>query len=1166
MPRRNDIHKILVIGSGPIVIGQAAEFDYAGTQACLALKEEGYEVVLCNSNPATIMTDTSIADKVYMEPLTLEYIAKIIRYERPDAILPGIGGQTGLNLAMQLQKKGVLAECGTELLGTRGTSIEKAEDRLLFKELCESLGEPVLPSEIAHTIEDGLSAAKKIGYPLVLRPAFTLGGTGGGFVQDEKAFLSLLNNALQLSPVHEVLIEKSVKGYKEIEYEVMRDSNDTAVTICNMENVDPVGIHTGDSVVVCPSQTLTNKEYHMLRDSALKVIRALEIEGGCNVQFALDPRSFQYYLIEVNPRVSRSSALASKASGYPIARVSAKIGVGMTLDEIMLANTPACFEPSLDYVVTKMPRFPFDKFTRPTGLTPLPQSGIPEWRKLQELSTGEIDNTLSTQMKATGEVMSIGRTMEESLLKAIRSLETGHIHLYDPKYDSLESDAIFDYIREGREDRIFAIAELFRRAAAPGSAGLAEKHFEEVTEKIRCATGMDPLFLRVLRNIVAEEKILRMQPGNSDALREAKRMGFSDAAIGRFWGKTEKEIFDMRQESGIVPVYKMIDTCASEFDSYVPYFYSTYEEENEAFPPAGKQLAGKSKDSGLQEETKDSKYGAAQEGIGTSEKKKIIVLGSGPIRIGQGVEFDYSTVHAVQTLQRAGYEAIIINNNPETVSTDYSCSDKLYFEPLCVEEVMNIIAMEKPEGLIATLGGQTAINLAEPLHERGVRLIGTECDAIDRAENRDAFEKLLEELAIPQPKGRAVTSVEEGIRAAGQIGYPVLVRPSFVLGGRAMQIVGKEEEMHEYLRNAVQIDEDKPVLVDKYIRGREVEVDAICDGETVFVPGIMELVERTGVHSGDSISVYPPRSLSEEVKKTILAYALKLGMGIGIRGLFNIQFIVDENDEVYIIEVNPRSSRTVPFLSKATGYSLADIATLVSLGITLREQGITQDSCMSSDSLGGSCPGKNSSENGVGTEKRKEMGMAFYPAEKTRYYVKVPAFSFSKLHGMDAYLSPEMKSTGEAIGYDKKLHRAMYKAMIASGMQLRSYGTVLVSVADEDKLETIPLIKRFYDMGFNIEATALTGEYLERAGIRNRIRRKPSEGSTEILDSIRAGYVSYVINTRAILSGVHYGDGILIRDCAAQNNAVMLTSLDTVRMLLDVLEEVTMGISTIDAG
>jgi carbamoyl-phosphate synthase large subunit len=1135
MPKRTDIHKILVIGSGPIVIGQAAEFDYAGTQACLALKEEGYEVVLCNSNPATIMTDTAIADKVYMEPLTLEYIAKIIRYERPDAILPGIGGQTGLNLAMQLEKKGVLAECRTELLGTGSASIEKAEDRLLFKELCQSLGEPVLPSEIAHSMEEGLCAAREIGFPVVLRPAFTLGGTGGGFAQDEKDFLAIMKNALQLSPVHEVLIEKSVKGYKEIEYEVMRDSNDTAVTICNMENVDPVGIHTGDSIVVCPSQTLTNKEYHMLRDSALRVIRALEIEGGCNVQFALDPQSFQYYLIEVNPRVSRSSALASKASGYPIARVSAKIGVGMTLDEIMLANTPACFEPSLDYVVTKMPRFPFDKFTRP--------------------DTGEIDNTLSTQMKATGEVMSIGRTMEESLLKAIRSLETGHMHLHDPKFDSMDSDAIFDYIREGREDRVFAIAELFRRTEA----------IAVMTEKIRLLTGMDPLFLRVFRNIVAEEKVLQRCPGDGEVLREAKRMGFSDAAIGLYWGMQEKEIFSLRQEKGIVPVYKMIDTCASEFDSYVPYFYSTYEEENEAFPPVRKQLTGQGTGSGVYEENADpesgagkQKAGAGYNDAGTAGKKKVIVLGSGPIRIGQGVEFDYSTVHAVQTLQRAGYEAIIINNNPETVSTDYTCSDKLYFEPLCVEDVMNIIVMEKPEGVIATLGGQTAVNLAEPLHERGVRLIGTDCDAIERAENRDAFEKLLEDLEIPQPKGQAVTSVEEGVRAAREIGYPVLVRPSFVLGGRAMQIVGKEEEMHEYLRNAVEIDEDKPVLVDKYIRGREVEVDAICDGETVFVPGIMELVERTGVHSGDSISVYPPRSLPEKVKKTILTYARKLGMGIGIRGLFNIQFIVDEKNDVYIIEVNPRSSRTVPFLSKATGYSLADMATLVSLGITLRQQGITEERCEGRGVSNSSFVGDPEAGNGGKT--------ALYPPEKSRYYVKVPAFSFSKLHGMDAYLSPEMKSTGEAIGYDKKLHRAMYKAMIASGMRLRSYGTVLVSVADEDKLETIPLIQRFYDMGFNIEATSLTGEYLRRGGIRTRIRRKPSEGSAEILDSIRAGYVSYVINTRAILSGVHYGDGILIRDCAAQNNAVMLTSLDTVRMLLDVLEEMTMGISTIDAG
>ena len=1167
MPKRTDIHKILVIGSGPIVIGQAAEFDYAGTQACLALKEEGYEVVLCNSNPATIMTDTAIADKVYMEPLTLEYIAKIIRYERPDAILPGIGGQTGLNLAMQLEKKGVLAECRTELLGTGSASIEKAEDRLLFKELCQSLGEPVLPSEIAHSMEEGLCAAREIGFPVVLRPAFTLGGTGGGFAQDEKNFLAIMKNALQLSPVHEVLIEKSVKGYIEIEYEVMRDSNDTAVTICNMENVDPVGIHTGDSIVVCPSQTLTNKEYHMLRDSALKVIRALEIEGGCNVQFALDPRSFQYYLIEVNPRVSRSSALASKASGYPIARVSAKIGIGMTLDEIMLANTPACFEPSLDYVVTKMPRFPFDKFTRPI--------------------TGEIDNTLSTQMKATGEVMSIGRTMEESLLKAVRSLETGHMHLYDSKFDSMDAGTIMDYIREGREDRVFAVAELFRRAQATEEQKHDQKQerqgqerkqerqqnqdqeqqVRKMTEKIRLATGMDPLFLRVFRNIVREEKEIRDHPGDIEVLRQAKRMGFSDAAIGTFWGMQEKEVFALRQEKGILPVYKMIDTCASEFDSYVPYFYSTYEEENEAFPIPGKDLTGQDltgKDlagqdlTGQESTGKDLTGHSESSDVGKDVKKKVIVLGSGPIRIGQGVEFDYSTVHAVQTLQRAGYEAIIINNNPETVSTDYTCSDKLYFEPLCVEDVMNIIVMEKPEGVIATLGGQTAVNLAEPLHERGVRLIGTDCDAIERAENRDAFEKLLEDLEIPQPKGQAVTSVVAGVRAAREIGYPVLVRPSFVLGGRAMQIVGKEEEMHEYLRNAVEIDEDKPVLVDKYIRGREVEVDAICDGETVFVPGIMELVERTGVHSGDSISVYPPRSLPEEVKKTILTYARKLGMGIGIRGLFNIQFIVDEKNDVYIIEVNPRSSRTVPFLSKATGYSLADMATLVSLGITLRQQGITEERCEGRGFSNSSFVGDPEAGNGGKT--------ALYPPEKSRYYVKVPAFSFSKLHGMDAYLSPEMKSTGEAIGYDKKLHRAMYKAMIASGMRLRSYGTVLVSVADEDKLETIPLIQRFYDMGFNIEATSLTGEYLRRAGIRTRIRRKPSEGSAEILDSIRAGYVSYVINTRAILSGVHYGDGILIRDCAAQNNAVMLTSLDTVRMLLDVLEEMTMGISTIDAG
>lgn len=1058
MPKRTDIKKILVIGSGPIVIGQAAEFDYAGTQACLALKEEGYEVVLCNSNPATIMTDTTIADKVYMEPLTLEYIAKIIRYERPDAILPGIGGQTGLNLAMQLEKKGILTECRTELLGTKGSSIEQAEDRELFKELCESLGEPVLPSEIATSMEEGLSAAEKIGYPVVLRPAFTLGGTGGGFADNAEELLPLMKNALFLSPVHQVLIEKSIKGYKEIEYEVMRDSNDTAVTICNMENLDPVGIHTGDSIVVCPSQTLTNKEYQMLRDSALKIIRALKIEGGCNVQFALDPCSFQYYLIEVNPRVSRSSALASKASGYPIARVSAKIGIGMTLDEIQIANTPASFEPALDYVVTKMPRFPFDKFT-------------------------DASHTLGTQMKATGEVMSVGRTFEESLLKAIRSLETGLCHLYSSKFDDRSVEELSDYIKNGSDDRIYAVAELLRR-------GFCE-------EKIAGITGIDLFFLRKLKNIVEEENEVREHPGDAKVLYHAKRMGFSDKEIARLWNRTETEVFAFRKEAGLLPVYKMIDTCASEFDSYIPYFYSTYEEENESV---------------------------------VSDRKKIVVLGSGPIRIGQGVEFDYSTVHAVKTIQEAGYEAIIINNNPETVSTDYTCSDKLYFEPLCVEDVMNVIELEQPEGVIAALGGQTAVNLAEPLSRRGVRIIGTDCAAIDRAENREAFERLLSSLDIPQPRGQAVTNVEDGVRAAAEIGYPVLVRPSFVLGGRAMQIVAKEEQMRSYLKTAVEIDEDRPVLVDKYIRGKEVEVDAVCDGKRVFVPGIMELVERTGIHSGDSISVYPSFSISEQVKKTILEYTEKLGLAIGIIGLFNIQFIVDGDDRVFIIEVNPRSSRTVPFLSKATGYSLADIATYVILGRSLAEQGLTE----------------------------------IYPKEKSWYYVKVPAFSFSKLSGMDAYLSPEMKSTGEAIGYDRKLHRAMYKAMLASGMKLQNYGTVVVTLADEDKEEALSLVRRFYNMGFNIEATIGTADFLKEHGIRTRVRRKLSEGSEEILDSIRAGYVSYVINTRAILSGIHYEDGVAIRQCASQNNVTMLTSLDTVKVLLDVLEETTIGIAVIN--
>ena len=1059
MPKRTDIKKILVIGSGPIVIGQAAEFDYAGTQACLALKEEGYEVVLCNSNPATIMTDTSIADKVYMEPLTLEYLAKVIRYERPDAVLPGIGGQTGLNLAMQLEKKGVLRECNVELLGTSSRSIERAEDRELFKELCEEIGEPVLQSVIAESLEEGLAAAKEIGYPVVLRPAFTLGGTGGGFADNEEECAEILRGALELSPVHQVLVEKSIKGYKEIEYEVMRDNNDTAITICNMENVDPVGIHTGDSIVVCPSQTLTNKEYHMLRDSALKIIRALKIEGGCNVQFALDPLSFNYYLIEVNPRVSRSSALASKASGYPIARVSAKISVGMRLDEIMIANTPASFEPALDYVVTKMPRFPFDKFS-------------------------SANNKLSTQMKATGEVMSVGRTIEESLLKAARSLEIGVNHLYMKKFETFSDDEMLNYIKDGTDDRIYAIAELLRRKTDIGM--------------ICNATKIDMLFLEKIKNIVKTENKLKEHIGDTDTLYAAKKLGFSDEFIGKLWGMTGEEIYKIREKRGMFPVYKMIDTCASEFESYIPYFYSTYEDENESV---------------------------------VSDKKKIIVLGSGPIRIGQGVEFDYSTVHAVTTIKKSGYEAIIINNNPETVSTDYTCSDKLYFEPLCTEDVMNIIHLEKPIGVIASLGGQTAINLAESLKNRGVRIIGTDCEAIDRAENRDLFEKVLKELNIPQPQGKAVTKIEDGVKAAAEIGYPVLVRPSFVLGGRAMQIVADEEQLRRYLRTAVEIDEDKPVLVDKYISGKELEVDAICDGKDVFVPGIMELVERTGIHSGDSISVYPTFSISEKVRETILDYTRRLGLGIGIIGLYNIQFIVDKNDNVFIIEVNPRSSRTVPFLSKATGFSLADIATLVILGKSLKEQGFDK----------------------------------IYPGDKKRWYVKAPAFSFSKLRGLDAYLSPEMKSTGEAIGYDDKLTRALYKALKASGMNVMNYGTVLATIADKDKEEALPLIRRFYNMGFNIQATAGTAEFLKQNGIRTHAVGKLSDGSKEITDAIRQGYVTYVINTRDMNSSGVLSDGYEIRRCAVENNVTMFTSLDTVKVLLDVLEETTLGISTIDA-
>ncbi len=1057
MAKRTDLKKILIIGSGPIVIGQAAEFDYAGTQACLALKEEGYEVVLCNSNPATIMTDTTIADKVYMEPLTLEYIAKILRYERPDAIVPGIGGQTGLNLAMQLEKKGILKECGVELLGTSSESIQRAEDRELFKELCQSIGEPTIPSEITYSLDEAKEAARRIGYPVVLRPAFTLGGTGGGFAYSEEELIEVGLNAFKLSPVHQVLIEKSVKGYKEIEFEVMRDSNDHAITICGMENIDPVGVHTGDSLVVAPIMSLNDHDLKMLNDSAIKIIRELKIEGGCNVQFALNPHYSEYYLIEVNPRVSRSSALASKASGYPIARVTAKIAVGMALEDIAIANTNAAFEPSLDYVVAKLPRFPFDKF--PTA-----------------------PNTLGTQMKATGEVMGIGSTLEECLLKSVRSLEIGACHFHLPKFDHMKDAELLTYIEEFKDDNIFAVVELMRRGTT--------------LEQLHNITKITPYFLEAFARIVAMEQKLAANKGDLAVLAEAKKMGFGDKFTARLWGMTELEVYNLRRENGIIPVYKMVDTCHT--NAYIPYFYSSYQGENKSV---------------------------------LTDRKKIVVLGAGPIRIGQGVEFDYSTVHAVTTIKNSGYEAIIINNNPETVSTDYTCSDKLYFEPLTTEDVMNIIEFEKPIGVIASLGGQTAINLAEPLMERGVQIIGTDCAAIERAEDRGSFERILKELNIPQPQGHAVTKIEDGVRAAAEIGYPVLVRPSFVLGGRAMQIVADEEQLRHYLKTAVEIDEDKPVLVDKYIQGKEVEVDAICDGKDVFVPGIMELVERTGIHSGDSISVYPTFSISDKVKGIILQYAKKLGLGIGIVGLYNIQFIVDKNDNVFIIEVNPRSSRTVPFLSKATGYSLADIATEVILGKSLKEQGIFD----------------------------------IYPDEKKRHYVKVPVFSFSKIRGLDAYLSPEMKSTGEAIGYDDKFNRALYKGLQASGMKLQNYGTVLATIADDDKEEALPLIRRFYNLGFNIQATAGTATYLKENGIRTHVLKKIGEGSDEIPEAIRQGHIAYVINTRDISSQGPVSDGYEIRRSATENNVTLFTSLDTVGVLLDVLEETTLCISTIDA-
>ncbi|MBM7692336.1 carbamoyl-phosphate synthase large subunit [Peribacillus deserti] len=1052
MPKRTDIKSILVIGSGPIIIGQAAEFDYAGTQACIALKEEGYRVILINSNPATIMTDTEIADAVYIEPLTLEFVSGIIRKERPDALLPTLGGQTGLNLAVELHNSGVLEECNVEILGTKLSAIEQAEDRDLFRNLMNDLGEPVPKSDIIHTLEEAYRFTEEVGFPIIVRPAFTLGGTGGGICTNDEELNEIVASGLKHSPVTQCLIEKSIAGFKEIEYEVMRDSNDNAIVVCNMENFDPVGIHTGDSIVAAPSQTLSDREYQMLRNTSLKIIRALKIEGGCNVQLALDPDSFDYFVIEVNPRVSRSSALASKATGYPIAKLAAKIAVGLTLDEMMnpvTGKTYASFEPALDYIVTKIPRWPFDKFE-------------------------SANRKLGTQMKATGEVMAIGRTFEESILKAVRSLETGQYHLELKDAHSMDDRLIEKRIRKAGDERIFFVAEALRRGTS--------------IETIHDWSKIDLFFLKKLENIIKFEVVLTDNIYEKEIAKKAKQMGFSDRAISKFWGVQEREVYSWRQEIGLIPVYKMVDTCAAEFESETPYFYGTYEEENESV---------------------------------VTDRKSVIVLGSGPIRIGQGVEFDYATVHSVWAIKQAGYEAIIINNNPETVSTDFSISDKLYFEPLIIEDVMNIIDLEKPEGVIVQFGGQTAINLADKLVERGVKILGTSLEDLDRAENRDKFEQALTQLEVPQPKGKTATSVSDAVIIAEEIGYPVLVRPSYVLGGRAMEIVYKEEELLHYMKNAVNVNPEQPVLIDRYLTGKEIEVDAISDGTDVLIPGIMEHIERAGVHSGDSIAVYPPQSLTQDIKDKIVTYTTKLAKGLNIIGLLNIQYVVS-NNEVFVLEVNPRSSRTIPFLSKITNVGMANLATKVILGEKLVNLGYSS----------GLIP------------------------EKPGVFVKVPVFSFAKLRGVDITLGPEMKSTGEVMGKDFTLEKALYKGLIASGIKIQAHGKVILTIAEKDKEEALSIASRFYNLGFKLLATEGTAAYFKNAGIPASVVGKIGTEGPTLLDVIRNGEAGFVINT--LTKGKQpERDGFRIRRESVENGVACLTSLDTAKAILRVIESMS---------
>ncbi|MCK8487803.1 carbamoyl-phosphate synthase large subunit [Paenibacillus sp. MBLB2552] len=1060
MPINKDLKKILVIGSGPIVIGQAAEFDYAGTQACQALKEEGVEVVLINSNPATIMTDTNMADKVYIEPITLEFVTQIIRQERPDGLLPTLGGQTGLNMAVELARAGVLERENVKLLGTQLTSIEKAEDRDLFRELMRELEQPVPESSIITTVDEALQFADEIGYPVIVRPAYTLGGTGGGICATEEELRETVASGIRYSPIGQCLIEKSIAGMKEVEYEVMRDANDNCIVVCNMENFDPVGVHTGDSIVVAPSQTLSDREYQMLRSASLKIIRALNIEGGCNVQFALDPQSFQYYVIEVNPRVSRSSALASKATGYPIAKMAAKIALGYTLDEIVnpvTGQTYACFEPTLDYIVSKIPRWPFDKFIH-------------------------ANRKLGTQMKATGEVMAIGRTFEESIHKAVRSLEIGTHRLYLKGAEKIDEETLNNRLIKADDERLFLIAEAFRR-------GYKLQQIQELT-------GIDWWFLDKIERLVEFEKQIAGEEFFSyETLYEAKRLGFTDRAIAELRAagqpsgthRTEAEVRNFRKEHGLKPVYKMVDTCAAEFEASTPYYYSTYETENEVLQ---------------------------------TDKEKIVVLGSGPIRIGQGIEFDYSTVHAVWAIQKAGYEAVIINNNPETVSTDFNTSDRLYFEPLFFEDVMNVIEEEKPMGVIVQFGGQTAINLAAPLQAAGVRILGTSLESIDEAEDRKKFEALLSKLDIAQPKGSTVTSVEEAVGTAQSLGYPVLVRPSYVLGGRAMEIVYSDEELLRYMEEAVNINPQHPVLIDRYMLGKEVEVDAICDGETVLIPGIMEHIERAGVHSGDSIAVYPPQHLSEELKEKIAEITMKIARELKTIGLVNIQFVIYKN-EVYVIEVNPRSSRTVPFLSKVTNIPMANVATQCILGTKLSDLGY---------------------QNGL------------WP-ESNQVAVKVPVFSFAKLRRVEPTLGPEMKSTGEVMGRDPQYAKALYKGLIGAGMKIPATGAIIATVADKDKQEAVDLLRGFYRLGYKIIATDGTASALIEAGIHVTTVYKLSEGVPNILDLIRNGEAHFVINT--LTKGKEpERDGFRIRREAVENGVVCMTSLDTVRALLEMLETI----------